>query len=563
VDLTPEAVASEIERLAPKARHVLVAVSGGGDSVALLHLLTATDLRLTVGHVDHALRPESSDDAAFVSEIAARYGRTSAQERVDVRAVAAERGWNLEEAARTLRYNLLHQMARTAGADVVAVAHSRDDQAETVLMQALRGAAYLRGMAPRRGSVVRPLLSIARADLRALLLREGVAFRDDASNTDRERLRSWLRHEVLPLLEQRSPGVSGRLERLAAVQRDVAEFVARESDRRFGSGDLALEALARAPAAVQREAVAGLLKRHQLSVDAARIERGLDYVRAHGGGRTSLAPGVALTAASGRLRVVGPSTKPLPIVQATAAALPQGVPAAVLLALPGLELRSVRPGDRIGLAGGTRKVSDVLIDGGVLREARPGLKLLAVGGEVHWIEGIARSEALRDLGVAHPDPELPAMLHALALADRAAAAGELPVGAVVLFGGEAVGEGWNRTEETHDPSAHAELLALRAAAASIGDWRLSDATLVVTLEPCAMCFGAALQAHVGRIVYGADNRREGALGSVADLSAAPWKRRIEVRSGLLAAQAARRLERFFAVRRAGPSDGPPPGGASR
>jgi tRNA(Ile)-lysidine synthase len=549
VDLTPEAVAAEIGRLVPRARHLLVAVSGGGDSVALLHLLAASDLRLTVGHVDHALRPDSADDAAFVAGLAKRYDLPFLAERVEVGAVASRRGWNLEEAARTLRYDLLHRMARSAGADAIAVAHTRDDQAETVLMQALRGSAYPRGMAPLRGRVVRPLLAAGRAQARALLERDGVPFRDDASNDDRGRLRSWLRHEIVPLLERRAPGVSERLTSLAAVQRDVAAFVASEAERRFGDGDLALGALVLAPPALQREAVAGLLKRHRLSVDAGRIERALDQIRGLGPRRSSLAPGVALTAVDGRLRVVGPPTEPLEPVAATEESLPEGVPASVLAALPGLVIRGVHPGDRIALAGGTRKVSDVLIDAGVPREARPGLPLLAMGSEVHWIEGIARSEALRALGVLHPDPELPAMLRALDLAERAAEAGELPVGAVVLLGGEVVGEGWNRTEGTHDPSAHAELVALRAAAAAAGDWRLGGATLVVTLEPCAMCFGAALQAHLGRIVFGADNRREGALGSVADLPAAPWKRTVEVRRGLLAPRAARLLERFFAARR--------------
>ena len=141
------------------------------------------------------------------------------------------------------------------------------------------------------------------------------------------------------------------------------------------------------------------------------------------------------------------------------------------------------------------------------------------------------------------------MRRALALADRAEAAGELPVGAVVMVGKEVVGEGWNQSFERGDATAHAELLALQEAARRLGGRYLDAATLVVTLEPCPMCYGAALQAHVGRIVFGARNHRDGALGGVADLWGLGWKRRPEVRGGVLARVCGERLSRFFARRR--------------
>ena len=132
----------------------------------------------------------------------------------------------------------------------------------------------------------------------------------------------------------------------------------------------------------------------------------------------------------------------------------------------------------------------------------------------------------------------------------AAEAGELQVGAVVVLGGEVVGEAHNSSERDEDPTAHAEVLALRRAAAHTGDWRLSGATLFVTLEPCPMCMGAVLQTHLGRIVYGADNLREGAIGSVIDMRAGSWKRAPEVVGGVLAGVSARLLREFFAARRA-------------
>ena len=124
------------------------------------------------------------------------------------------------------------------------------------------------------------------------------------------------------------------------------------------------------------------------------------------------------------------------------------------------------------------------------------------------------------------------------------------MGAVVVLDGVVVGEGANATRASGDPTAHAEVIALRAAAAAVGGWRLTGATLVVTLEPCAMCFGAVLAAHVARVVYGAENRRDGALGGVADLSTERWKRRPELRGGVRAREAEALLARFFVDRRA-------------
>ena len=139
----------------------------------------------------------------------------------------------------------------------------------------------------------------------------------------------------------------------------------------------------------------------------------------------------------------------------------------------------------------------------------------------------------------------------LALEQAAAAgeAGELPVGAVVARGEEVVAARSNRTEADQDPSAHAELLAIRQAAAATGDWRLEGATLYVTLEPCPMCFGAVLQTRIERVVFGASNAREGALGSVMDLRYGTWKRRPLVEGGVLAEQSRELLKDFFARRR--------------
>ena len=144
------------------------------------------------------------------------------------------------------------------------------------------------------------------------------------------------------------------------------------------------------------------------------------------------------------------------------------------------------------------------------------------------------------------------MQAAIVEARNAAAAGEVPVGAVLVRSGRIIGRGCNRTIADRDPSAHAEIVALRDAAAAEDNHRLPETTLFVSLEPCAMCLGAALQARVARIVFAAYDDRAGAAGSVVDLSAvAEFNHRIEVNGGLEADTAGALLTEFFEQRRDG------------
>ncbi|MDJ0711041.1 MAG: tRNA adenosine(34) deaminase TadA [Woeseiaceae bacterium] len=139
---------------------------------------------------------------------------------------------------------------------------------------------------------------------------------------------------------------------------------------------------------------------------------------------------------------------------------------------------------------------------------------------------------------------------ALASARTAADAGEVPVGAVVVAGGAVVASGHNLSITAADPSGHAEIVALRAAAVAIGNHRLTNATLYVTLEPCVMCVGAIAQARIARVVFGAYDRKAGALGSVEDLSASKaLNHRFEVNGGVLAEKCGDLLKAFFEARR--------------
>jgi tRNA(adenine34) deaminase len=143
------------------------------------------------------------------------------------------------------------------------------------------------------------------------------------------------------------------------------------------------------------------------------------------------------------------------------------------------------------------------------------------------------------------------MREALHLAEQAALAGEVPVGAVVVKEGEIIGRGFNKPISRHDPSAHAEMMALRDAAQRMGNYRLVDCELFVTLEPCVMCVGALFHARIARVVFGATERKTGAAGSVLNLFEEPrLNHHAKIEGGLLAEECAKVLSDFFAARRA-------------
>ena len=148
------------------------------------------------------------------------------------------------------------------------------------------------------------------------------------------------------------------------------------------------------------------------------------------------------------------------------------------------------------------------------------------------------------------DDDIQWMEQALRLAEQAEAEGEVPVGAIVVRDGELIGEGWNRPIASHDPTAHAEIQALRAAADRLGNYRLPGTTLYVTLEPCPMCAGAMVHARVERLVFGASDPRTGSAGSVFNLvQAEELNHRMEVVGGVMAETCGQQLKDFFRSRR--------------
>ncbi len=218
-----------------------VAVSGGADSVALLRLLDGLRKRLgitlLVVHFDHCLRrAESEADAAFVSELARHLALDTAIDRGDVAAAAAKHKWNIEDAARRLRYAFFERVVKEGKATRIAVAHTADDQAETVLAHLLRGSgpAGLAGIYPVAGAIVRPLLWCRRESLRKYLRDLKQEWREDATNRDVQRLRAQIREQLLPLLEKDySPQVAIRLGRIARLSREEGQFWAALVEDRF------------------------------------------------------------------------------------------------------------------------------------------------------------------------------------------------------------------------------------------------------------------------------------------------------------------------------------------
>jgi tRNA(adenine34) deaminase len=163
---------------------------------------------------------------------------------------------------------------------------------------------------------------------------------------------------------------------------------------------------------------------------------------------------------------------------------------------------------------------------------------------------LVRRQAAPDTIVVVTNNDELVMEEALRAAQRALDAGEVPVGAVVVCDGKIVGRGWNRNLTDSDPTAHAEIIALREAGATVGNHRLGDCELFVTIEPCAMCAGALVHARLKRLVYGADDPKAGAVHSVMQVLNHPsLNHRMEVRSGVLAGRCAELLQEFFRIRR--------------
>ena len=231
----------------PDGAPIVLAVSGGPDSTALLHgaaaLAPGRNWHLTVAHLDHALRTTSADEAATVAASAVRLGLAAEVRRVDVAALAAAEHRSLEDAGRQARYRFLEEVADSHGPEaLIATAHTADDVAETILLRLARGSGLrgLRGIPARRGRIVRPLLNARRAALRAALDAAGIPYAIDPSNADVAHARNRVRAELLPALERLNPAAVDaliRFGRLAADDDDLLDALAAAELTQRRNGD--------------------------------------------------------------------------------------------------------------------------------------------------------------------------------------------------------------------------------------------------------------------------------------------------------------------------------------
>jgi len=509
-------------------RHVLLGLSGGADSVAMLRALRLVGARVTAAHFDHQLRARSHEDAAWVARLCGDLGVPFVSGRAPIASIAASKRANVEATARELRYAYLSRAAREHGADVIVTAHTLDDVAETVLHQLLRGEHALTGIAARSGRVERPWLRVTRTQVVRFLKSLEQEWLEDDTNADVTFTRNWLRHEIMPRLRERFPAVSAQLARHGALAGDDEALL-----QEITSGIPAHADMTREPLALLRRFVVRELRAARLRYHADHVERLARALRKGETTHVTLPGGRLLTVSGGRMHL-GAATWATPDFP---------VP-------PDWTLRHRLPGDRVRLTGGTRNVSDVLADRGVPRPERDRVWLLANGRDVYWIgldppvwdarHGVTRTPWWDEMG------------EALREAAHAARDGDVPVGAVVVRGGRVVARARNTSRRRGDMTRHAELAALREAADRLGTPYLHDCTLVVTLEPCPMCYGAAVEARVGGIVYAAPNPKLGALGGVTDLSRAHWGHRPTITPGVRAREASALLRAFFRERRASP-----------
>ena len=417
------------EDLFRDVEHIVCAVSGGADSVALLHCLM--DLRqefgftLSAAHYNHSLRgAESDEDEAFVRDLCQKWNIPLHTGRGDVAAHAARCHLSIEEAARNLRYGFLMSLPGH-----IAVAHHADDQIETVLINLIRGTGLrgLCGMAARQHRLLRPLLTVTAREIRAYLQSLGIPHREDSTNTRDDALRNRLRHHVIPLLYRENPSLDATVGRMTDLLRAEDTHLAREADDLLRAAsvedDLDCGILRAAPAVIRRRAIRSLLDAlpnpSVSHVDA--VEALLE--RANGSAEVHLPDGItvrreydllrwipdedrepmramalrqnAITSFPGcRIHVSDPKIPDVPVDQKTTFALKPGT---------ALTVRCRQTGDVLRLPAGSKSVKKLMIDRKIPAACRDRIPVIAHEAGVAAVYGLG---ADRELTAAPGEPAI-------------------------------------------------------------------------------------------------------------------------------------------------------------
>ncbi len=421
---------------------VVVAVSGGPDSVCLLGVLrdlaAELGIALHAAHLDHMFRgEESAAEARFVASLCRDIGVPATVEARDVPAYCAGRGLSAQAGAREVRYGFLREVARRSGAQRIALGHTAGDQAETVLMRLIRGAgpAGLAGIPPVRDDIIRPLIEATRPEILAYLVDRKLGYVNDPSNLSPVYTRNRVRRELIPALERFNPRIVETLAAEAALLREENEaaaaqlepvigLVLRQDGDRMRIGRTAFNAL---PAAVRRRILRFALASFAgpgRELSSVQTEESVRFMESAQSGRSLHLPGGLVLSREYDDLVIGPGERdrgflfPLSVPGVTRVpALGLSVEVRVSgegasrdrrdennewqaqfdyakIALP-LALRSRRRGDRFhpaGMGGRAKKLQDYFVDEKVPRPMRDRVPLLASGDDIVWVVGMRTNE---------------------------------------------------------------------------------------------------------------------------------------------------------------------------
>ncbi|MCE5197479.1 MAG: tRNA lysidine(34) synthetase TilS [Armatimonadota bacterium] len=422
---------------------VLAAVSGGPDSVTMLHALhTRADelgISLHVAHLNHGIRGEASNlDEDFVRELAQQFGLEITVKRVDVPRLRVEMRMGEEEAARTLRYKFLQDTVTIIGAKKIAVGHNADDRAESVLLNVIRGTGIdgLGAIRPVRGNIIRPLIGTTRAQIEKYIEENRLPFRVDQSNLDMSYSRNRVRHELIPLLETSyNPQIRAALNRLADIATEQSELTSQLSGSALAhvalSGSMDAELFVQMPIALQRQVLRSEIERLKgdlVDVTLEQVDRVLEAL--------CESADFTITLPSGRIYAVRKGTT---FRISTADVVPDTVPFDQLLEIPGatripainmtidaevtgnlgaaklpaneafidfgsvrgmIRVRSLQHGDRIVPLGmkGSKKLQDVFVDKKIPKPQRARVAVLVDAEKIIWVPGVVSSELVKVTG---------------------------------------------------------------------------------------------------------------------------------------------------------------------